>query len=700
VFVNGFYPSNKVFGRIIYKGGGLLLNRLCRKIDPGILKLSLSARIRFVLAMTGFCIFFLTGCNVSVGGRQRPLIRNDRIQGEIESVVERRTDEQGTSNNKRKSETQVFEERIRLKTEGDIYHPDFLFFNAALGLGLARQIINSDEESGKDDESLNDYSFFAQLLREKFFPTTFYANKSEDLIPRQFLGSLRTERENRGGSLSLQSKDWPMVFQYSTSKTNQDGLTSLASDFFQRDDERFRYSLTHDFSELSHMSFDFDKTDISQQSVGAFIKTKADRYSFLHHLMFGDEEQHSLNSFFNYIDQSGSFYFENLQLEERLRLQHSGNFLTTYDLRFVDSKRQAFRNKEVRGRAGFEHKLYKSLLTKGDVFVSTTDLDAQGDLDQYGGTLAFNYRKKNPWGSLVGTYTMSLTRTEQSGGSGTGVVINESHTATELIPVELDRTNIDISSLRVKNSSGLLFQEGEDYTITQSNGRVWLNIITVGAAIPPNFTEGEEFFVDYNFFIEPERQEDTFRRNFTIRENFDNGLSVYYAHRRQDEDVSSTLTEITPDEFTVNTVGSDYVNKGLYLQAEYSEEDSTQIPSRSKKLLGRYSWTINSKTNANVSILNHWLDFSEPDARDVVLFKTGTEVFSRLTDTFSISARADYRDEDDTRFGTTRGFQVNSELQYNFRQLSITAGIEINSLSRRNDEIDGSFVYFQLKRFF
>jgi hypothetical protein len=678
----------------------LFLNRLCRKIDPGILKPILSARIRFVLAMTGFCIFFLTGCNVNVGGRQRPLLKNERIQGEFESVVERRTDEQGTSNNKRKSETQVFEERIRFKTEGDIYHPDFLFFNAALGLGLARQIIDSDEESGKDNESLNDYSFFAQLLREKFFPTTFYANKSEDLIPRQFLGSLRTERENRGASLSLQSKDWPMVFQYSTSETSQDGLTSIASDFFQRDDERFRYSLAHDFSELSRISFDFDKTDISQQSVGASVRTAADRYSFLHHLIFGDEEQHSLNSFFNYIDQSGSFYFENLQLEERLRLQHSENFLTTYDLRFIDSKREAFRNKETRGRAGFEHKLYQSLLTKGNVFVSTTDLDAQGNLDQYGGSLAFNYRKSNPWGFLVGTYTTSLTRSEQSGGSGTGVVINESHNATEIIPIELDRPNIDISSLRVKTSTGLLFQEGEDYTITQNNGRVWLNIITVGAAIPPNFTEGEEFFVDYNYFIEPERQEDTFRQNFTIRENFDNGLSVYYAHRRQDEDVTSTLTEITPDEFTVNTVGSEYTHKGLFLQAEYSEEDSTKIPSRSKKLHGRYSWSINNKTNANIRILNHWLNFSEPDARDVMLFKTGAEVFSRLTDTFSISARADFRDEDDTRFGTTRGFHVNSELQYNFRQLIITAGVEINSLNRRNDEIDGSFVYFQLKRFF
>jgi len=206
--------------------------------------------------------------------------------------------------------------------------------------------------------------------------------------------------------------------------------------------------------------------------------------------------------------------------------------------------------------------------------------------------------------------------------------------------------------------------------------------------------------VDYNFFIEPERQEDTLRQNITVRERFENGLSLYYAHRRQDEDVSATFTEITPDEFTVNTTGAEYVHKGLFLQAEYSEEDSTQIPSISKKVHGRYSVPISDATSTSVRVLNHWLDFGEPDERDVVLFKSGAEIFSRLTETCSISARGDYRNEDDTRFGITEGFQLNSEVQYNFRQMNIVTGVEFNLLNRRNDKIDSSFLYFRLKRYF
>jgi len=670
---------------------------------PESFKQILTGKICRTLAFCFISAVVLAGCNVNVGGRQRPLIRHERINGELEFVAEDRTDEQGISNNKRKSETKVFEERVRLKTQGDIYHPDLLFYNAVLGFGLAQQSLHSDEESDNHSESLNDYNIVAQLLRGKSYPTTFYANKSEELIPRQFLGSLRTERYNRGATLSLRSRDWPMTLQYTASETSQDDLLSSERDFFERDDERFRYSVNHDFGELSHLNIDIDRTSVSQRSVGASIETDTDRYTILHDLIFGADEEHRLDSFFNYTDQSGTFDFENIQLDERLRLQHFDNFLTNYELRLTDSERDAYINKEVRGQAGFEHRLYESLVTTANLFVSKTNFESEtsfnteGDLKQQGGSLAFNYRKKNPWGVLLSTYTTSLTK--QSGSSG-GIVTDESHIVNDPLPVILNRTNVDTSSIVVTDSTGLLiYTQGDDYIIEEISGQVQLKIIIPGT-IPPNISDGQEILVNYKVLIEPDGQRDTFRQNFTIRERFHNGLSAYYAHRLQREDISSKVTVITPDEYTVNTVGTDYTLKGLFLQAEYSDEDSTQVPSRSKKLQGKYSWPLNSYTNISMRVINQWLEFSEPDKRDVELFKTGAEVFSRLTSEYTISARADYRDEDDTRFGITRGFQFSSELKYNFRQLSVLTGVEYNMLDRRSDEIDNSFFYFRLKRLF
>jgi len=655
----------------------------------------------WALAFLGIGMVFLSmGSSVNAEGEQQPLLRHGRIQGELELVAQNRVDEQGISGNKRKSKTKVFEERIRLKTEGDIYHPNFLFYNAAFGLGPTQQRFNFDDDSYKESAWLNDYAVLVQLLRAKSYPLTINLGKSEDLIARRFLGSLKAETESAGISLALRSKDWPMTFQYSTSDTRQDGLAPIARDFFTRDDERFRYTLAHDFSESSHLSFGFDKNKIAQRSSGAATDLTEDRYTLLHDLAFGGDQQHRLDSFFSFLDQSGSFNLENLQWEERLRLQHSSSLLTNYDLRFVDTEQERIRNKQTRGRAGFEHRLFESLVTTGNVFASSSDLGAQGDLTQQGGTLGLNYRKKNPWGVLLSTYTANLTGSDQSGVSGTGIVIDESHIFTDPLPVTLDRVNIDTSTIVVTDNTGLnVYTLGDDYTIAEINGRVRLNITTLGA-IPPNVSDGQEILVDYTFFIEPKRQEDTLRQNFTIRERLGNGLSLYYAHQRQDEKISSTIVEITPDEYRINTFGADYVQKGLALLAEHSKESSTQIPSASKRLEARYSWLITSGTQVSVRASNQWLDLDEPEARDIELFRAGGEILSRLVEKYSVSARIDYRDEDDSRFGTTEGFQIKSELQYNYRQLSVIVGVELNSLERRRDQTDSEFLYFRLKRFF
>jgi hypothetical protein len=644
-------------------------------------------------------LVFLTGCSVSVRGRQRPLLTHRPITGELELVGEKRTDEQGTSSNKRKSKTTVFEERVRLKTKGDLYHPNFLLFDAAAGLGLAQQSLSSDEESGRTSSSLTEYYLSGQLLRVKPYPLSFHMSKSEDLIARQFLGSLQTETKNAGVSLAWRSKDWPMRFQYSDSKSKQDSLESTATDFFRRDSEQFAYSLRHNFSELSRMSFELGRNDVSQRSLGASTDIKEERYTLLHDLIFGSKEQHRLDSFLSILDQSGTVSFENSQWQERLRLQHSSNFLTNYSFRFIDSKRERSSNQQVHGLVGFQHRLYESLVTTGSVFGSETEFD-QGQLEQQGGTLSFSYRKKNPWGVLLSTYSASPTWSVQSGGSGTGIVTDESHVFTDPVPITLDRVNIDTSTIVVTDSTGLnVYTLGDDYTITEISGRVRVNATTLGT-VPPDISDGQELLVDYTFFVEPKRKEDKLRQNFTLRERFRNGLSLYYAHQRQDERVSSTITGITPDEFRTNTFGAEYVRKGLSLLAEYSKEESTQLPSTSKRLEAQYSWRVNKDTMASLQASNQLLDFGEPDPRDVRLFRSGAELFSRLTNRHSVSARLDYRDEDDSKFGKTEGFQLNSELLYNNRQLSVTAGAEFNLLNRRKDEINSTFLYIRVKRRF
>ena len=125
-----------------------------------------------------------------------------------------------------------------------------------------------------------------------------------------------------------------------------------------------------------------------------------------------------------------------------------------------------------------------------------------------------------------------------------------------------------------------------------------------------------------------------------------------------------------------------------------------KIPTISKRLEGRYRWMIGPATTASLGVANQWLDFSEPDERQVELFETTAEIFSRLTDNYSISSAVNYRNEEDTRFGTTLGFQIDNRLEYQYRQVTATIGAELNFLERRDDRIDGVFLYLRaLRRF-
>jgi len=676
------------------------LNRSRKKAGHSPVELRPVARALGGLLSCGLGLIISGGCNVTVRGQQRPLVQQQKIRGELETVVEHRTDKQESGANERKSESDVFEERVRVRANGDVYHPDLLNYDVMVGGGLAQQHIDSDDVSGWSTDDLSEYLASAEILRTKPYSATLSASKSQDLIARQFLGPLRADRKSEAASVFLRPESWPMTFQYSSSETRQDGFDHFAPDFFAREDQRFRYSADHDFSKLSHLHFDFDRTEAHQESVGAVVDTDTDAYTLSHDYTFGKDEQHRLDSLFNYIDQGGSFEFQNLRWQERLKLQHTPSLLSRYDVQYSDLERETLTSQQIRGQAGIEHRLFESLVTDADAFVSETDLGPDGKLSQYGGILGLNYRKTNPWGTLFSSYSASFTRSDQTGGSGKGVVVGEAHTASDVVPIELDRTNIDISTIRVRTAGGTLFQEGDDYTVSQRSGRVFLTTIVIGGVVPPNFTEGAEFFVDYEFFVEPERQEDTFRQSFTIRERFQNGLSLYYGLRMQEETVTSTVADVIPDEYLAHTVGIDYTNKGLFLLAEYSTEDSTVIPLDSTKVEGRYRWMMGPATTASIGLMNQWLDFGEPDARQVRLLEASADLFSRLTDNYSLSASVNYRDEDDTRFGITKGFQIDSKLEYQYRQFSATVGAELDFLERRDDQIDGVFLYFRaLRRF-
>ncbi len=629
------------------------------------------------------------------------MVRHRPFRGEVEVVAEKLTDKQGTPGNKRKHETTIFEEKVRVETEGDVYHPDLLSYEASVGAGVTQREFSVDGEKDSGTGSLDEYRFSGLLLQKKKYPMSFYLDKSEFLTPRQFASSLKTETEGGGATVSLRSEELPMQFQYSESETRQEGQSLLDQDLFTRDDKRFRYSVEHDFSRLSNLSFDLERNEMSQDRGGASLDREEDTYAVSHDLVFGPNEQHRLDSIVDYLDQSGDYELERTLWQERLKLQHSKTLETNYTLSYHNSERPTLKNSETMGRAGIRHKLFQSLITTGNVYMSQADLGNGVDLTRQGAGLGLDYRKKNKLGTFTANYAADILDLDQDGGSTLVSVVDERH-AFEVagsLRIRLDRTNVDQSTIAVRNSdrSTTYSIVGGDYTVSQAGGLTEI-LIVPGKQIT---TDGDQTLsIDYDFYTEPQREERAFVQSMRVRERLLNGLSAYYEWRDRSEQVDSSDTEIVQDEFTVNLVGVDYLDKGLRLLAEYVDEKSTRIPSTSKRVEGSYLWRLSDETRVNMYVANDWLDYTGDVPYDVVMLRTGGQVTSKLTDHLSVMSDLAFRDEDDSRQGVTRGYQSNTELTYKFRQLSISTGVEFNFLERLAHETDSTFFYFRLKRKF
>ena len=588
-----------------------------RVLPPGTLAL--------LLILSAFCLTVVTGCGtVNVAGKRRPLISHGRITGEIELLGERWTDKQSSGGIERKNESTRFEERLRLETEGDVYHPNLMLYQAMLGLGLRQSKFNFDSQGADSGNgTIQEYRLAGQLLSSKPYPFGFFLDRSEDIVPRQFTSPLLVESEHRGVNLSLRNKGWPMRFSYSEGTTKQEGQGSRDRDLYIRDDARFRYQMEHYFSKLSKLHFDFDRNEVRQKRFGTTFDRKEDRYNLRHDLTFGKNEQHRLDSYLNFLDQSGDYELEQLRWQERMRLRHTNDFETLYSFTYNESRRPELKNDQMRGDVGFVHRLYDSLTTSGNVYGSKQDLGDGTTIDEYGGRLGFGYRKKNRWGVFLGNYSISQLNLDQTGGSTLVNVVDERHafTVAGSWRIELDKVNIDAGSISVMNSDrSKTYTEFVDYDVSQTSGITEI-VIPVGSDI---VTDGDQVLsIDYDFFTEPQREEVALARVFRARQRFNNGISLYYEYEKRDDDISSTETDIIPDEYEINTYGTEYLKGGLRLLAEYTDEESTRSPHKSKRLQGSYTWRPNPDTRFSVYANQSWIDYTTVPAYDIELFTLG-----------------------------------------------------------------------------
>jgi len=159
----------------------------------------------------GSTLLHLGGCSVQVAGKPRPLVRMERIGGELELSMEEYTDESTSSGTSRKDVSTIFEEELRLETQGDVYHPNLMTYLAMIGLGLKQESFDSAGESGSTSGNFTTYQVNMNFLPLKPYPFSINLSQTDALSSRRFLSPLRVSSTSAAAAMRLKIPDWPMM---------------------------------------------------------------------------------------------------------------------------------------------------------------------------------------------------------------------------------------------------------------------------------------------------------------------------------------------------------------------------------------------------------------------------------------------------------------------------------------------------------
>ena len=97
------------------------------------------------------------------------------------------------------------------------------------------------------------------------------------------------------------------------------------------------------------------------------------------------------------------------------------------------------------------HQLYESLLSTARVYGSHQDSDILTE-DIEGASLAENYRKRIPWGTLTVDAGAGYSVTERRDAPGLNTIVNESQTLADTVLTFLNNPNVVLSTWSSRTS--------------------------------------------------------------------------------------------------------------------------------------------------------------------------------------------------------------------------------------------------------
>lgn len=527
----------------------------------------------------------------------RPVVTLDL---QYESVDERRT---GPTIADRTEETDTFRQRLNAEGSGWWYHPDFVTFSYGFDPEFRQQDTTATGDFDRDDDNnFLGYYLDARFLRQKSQSVNLFFRQSRNNFDSTLSPDNVTDTNIARAVWIL--KDYAFPTTVTLERNNYD-----FQDFFRSRDESdiFRVETKHEIDRsLSRLRAEYIEQDrqigISEVTVNRLLLNANNTFFF-------NDDVRLFSSLYGIDSSSDDFDNSSYFISERLTVQHRQNFRTDYQLRFDQRDNNGFESDTTVASAALQHQLYDNLNTTLSIQGSQDDF-TDGQIDIFETDLDFRYTREIPIGQLNITNGYGYRLEDNDIESDTSQVINERIVLVGTERALLNRTNIEVASIVVTDStSAIVYVEGIDYVITEVGTSVAIARTLLGG-----IADGENVLVDYVFTPQAPFKTDRTEFRFGVSVNMWRMLRVFYNINRAEENLRAGTRPSDLADDTIQRVGGDLRWRWSTTFVEFEDRDTVRVPLDRFRVQQTLLFQLHSRLSAGLSAGYSETDFKEETA--------------------------------------------------------------------------------------
>ncbi|MFA5515854.1 MAG: hypothetical protein WDA20_06150 [Desulfuromonadales bacterium] len=335
------------------------------------------------------------------------------------------------------------------------------------------------------------------------YPLHFFLNSKIEDFSGKYGIDYQVTTDNYGFSLILRNRYLPSTINYMHSVSEIDGMEIdnkiIRDELSLHVKNSYRISQTYlslTFLDENYRSYVADDDDFTDSAILDFGNT-------LDWETLGKFRR--LNSFLKVWKATGLNERDDLEWSESLAWElgqalHSGAIFS-----FSRARGERFDRTATAERGWLQHELFKSLITRLELFARDTDF-SPGAEEVVGGRIGWAYRKVLPaTGSLNIQLYKQYQVTDRDLENMRQTYPNEAHTVNFAERLLLNNLNVLPESIAVRNADPLLhigdYQRDVDYTVVQLGALT--QIVVTGAGLSNVIEEGMVLLITYDVQVDP-----------------------------------------------------------------------------------------------------------------------------------------------------------------------------------------------------